>query len=317
MKVYNPIYDTIFKFLMEDIEIARELISLIIEEEVEELIPAPNEQTATQMKLKYNQLPLQRLDYVAVIKTENKDGFGNYHKVSIEVQKSPFAPELGRFRKYVSEKYARKSTYKPDSGKAESEYLPLKTIYFVDKSFNPDLPAVLRRKGDYWDVLNRQAYTGDKDRFVELLNHDSWFIQIESLPPDLQNDLLYVLSIFAPWVRDAEDERYINVPHIEKSFAKYELLSKIIRRLKLAGKSREVEAALEMEISLESYIEENQRKAEEEYLKRVQAQKEKAEAEKREKEAMKILARKMIKYGEPLEEIKKDTGLSEDEINEL
>ena len=334
MKVFNPIYDTIFKFLMEDIEIAQGLISLIIEEDVVELMPAPNEKTATKIKVKYNQLPLQRLDYVAIIKTTNEQGNEVYHKVSIEVQKSPFVPELGRFRKYVSEKYARKSIYKTDAATVKSEYLPLKTIYFIDKTFNPALPVVLRRKGEYWDVLNQQIYTGEKDQYVELLNHDSWFIQVEKLPPDMKNELLHVLSVFAPWMRDEEDERFIDIPDNKENIEKYELLTKIVRRLQLAGKSREIEAALEMEVSLEKHFEkmlkereealQREKEAlqrEEEALQReAEERRQREEAQKREAKARNSLlksAREMKKHGVSVDIIAKSTGLSNDEIEKL
>ena len=41
MWIANPIYDVVFKFLMEDNKIAKLLISKIINEEVIELIPKP------------------------------------------------------------------------------------------------------------------------------------------------------------------------------------------------------------------------------------------------------------------------------------
>ena len=43
MKVFNPLYDTVFKYLMEDLEIARGLIALIIEQDVVEVTPLPQE----------------------------------------------------------------------------------------------------------------------------------------------------------------------------------------------------------------------------------------------------------------------------------
>ena len=372
MRVLNPINDTVFKFLMEDIEVAQGLISLIIEEDVVELVPAPQEQTSVEFELKYYNLPLQRMDYVAVIKTLGEDGTAQYHKVSIEVQKSPFVPELGRFRKYVSEKYARKSGYKTDEG-MQSGFLPKKTIYFIDKAFNTDLPVVLRRKGVYWDVLNERKFEGPRDEYVELLNHDSWFIQIEKLPKELKSELLHALSVFAPWMRDEENERFIDIPESEESATKYHLLTKIVNRLQLAGKSREVETALEMEMSLEKYIEEAQKRSEmyarqaaeatekllEANQKSEEANKQAEEASKQAEEASKQaeeagkqaeeaskqaeeankqaeeagkqareereqreealykLARKMKRYGEPVEEIAKETGLSEDEIRTL
>ena len=309
MKVLNPIYDTVFKFLMEDIEIAQGLISLIIEEDVVELIPAPQEQSTAKLKIKYNQLELQRLDYVAVIKTIDKQGKDFFQKVSIEVQKSPFAPEIGRFRKYVGEKYRKKTTYKSQES-VQTEYLPIKTIYFVDKTFNNDLPVILRRKGEYWDVLEHKRYKGQKDKYVELLNHDSWFIQVEKLPTDMKNELLHVLSVFAPWIRDEEDERFIEIPQKIESLKKYQLLNKIINRLQLAGNDKNLEVSLELEMSYENYIEEAF-KEKKEALKRAK------EDRKQKKDVLEKLAKKMLKYGEPIDEITKETGLSKAEIKKL
>lgn len=327
MRVFNPIYDTIFKFLMEDIEVAHGLISLIIEEEVVELIPAPQESTSFELKLKYNQLPLIRLDYVAIIKTLSEKGEEQYHKVSIEVQKSPFVPEMGRFRKYVSEKYARQSEFKTDKDSVQKAYLPLKTIYFIDKAFNKQLPPVMRRRGDYWDVLEHKKYTGSKDHFVELLNHDSWFIQMEILPTEMKSELLYCLSVFAPWLRDAEDERYINLPENDQGLQKYQLLSKIMNRLYLAGKSREVETALEMEASLEKYIDNLERdkqhaeKERFELLKQKEKERKQKENERRQKEEalQKIidLARFLKSMNVPVKQIIAKTGLSGDDIDKL
>lgn len=327
MRLFNPIYDTIFKFLMEDIEVARGLISLIIEEDVIELVPAPQESTAVELKIKYNQLPLLRLDYVAIIKTLDENGVEQYHKVSIEVQKSPFVPEISRFRKYVSEKYARKSEFKTDSEGVQNDFLPLKTIYFIDKAFNKELPPVMRRRGDYWDVLEQKQYNGGKDHFVELLNHDSWFIQIESLPRELKSELLYCLSVFAPWLRDSEDERYINVSEDDQGLKKYQLLSKIINRLYLAGKSREVETALELEASLERYIEDLEKgrqlaeKTSAELLFQREEERKQKEEERRQKEdaleKIKDLARFLKSMNVDINQIIEKTGLTRDEIELL
>ena len=305
MKLLNPIYDTVFKFLMEDIEIARGLISLIIEEEVTELMPAPQESTTTKFKIKYSQLELQRLDYVAIIKTIDKQGNEIFEKVSIEVQKSPFVPELSRFRKYVGEKYSRKSEYKNKNG-VQVEYLPIKTIYFVDKTFNKHLPVILRRKGEYYDVLEQKKYDGKKDKYVELLNHDSWYIQVAKLPTNLKNELLQVLSVFAPWMRNEKNERYIEIPEKIESIKKYQLFTKIINRLQLAGNDKNLETSLELEISYENYIE--------------KAHQEKELAQKREKEAQNRFAKAVKKMQErsfTVSEIAQDFGITEKEVKRL
>jgi len=326
MKVLNPIYDTVFKFLMEDIEIAKGLIALIIEEEVVELIPAPTEGTNTKFEIKYINLPMQRLDYVAILKTKDKLGNDQYQKVSIEVQKSPIAPEIGRFRKYIGEKYSTQSVYKTTEG-VQNDYLPLKTIYFIDKTFNKNLPVVLRRKGDYWDVLEEKKYEGEKDRFVELLNHDAWFIQVQLLPSKLKNELLNVLSVFAPWMRDERNDRFIDIPEYDVGIKKYQLLTKIIRRLHLAGESRELETALELEISLENFIDKAISDKEEAKKETAEIRKEITEIEKREAEARKETAEaqqkiiglaKMLKsLNVPIKQIEEKTGLAAAEIERL
>jgi hypothetical protein len=45
MIIANPIYDTVFKFLMEDISVAKRVISAIIGEEIIDLALKPQEQT--------------------------------------------------------------------------------------------------------------------------------------------------------------------------------------------------------------------------------------------------------------------------------
>jgi len=260
MKVLNPIYDSVFKYLMEDIAIAKGLISLIIEQEITELYPAPQESTSLKLQLKYNQLPLQRIDYVAIIKTPTVENPEYYEKVIIEVQKSPFIPEIGRFRNYLAEKYSKQSTYKIKNNQVE-EYLPIKTIYIIDKDFNSELPVILRRKGVYYDVLSEKVYEGNRDVYVELLNHDSWFIQVTRLPKDLKTELLRVLSIFAPWLRDADDS-FINVEDNDLLEKKYKLYRKILLRLKAAKSQNKLLLALETERKIEKEIEDNLQKAE-------------------------------------------------------
>ncbi len=43
MQIANPIYDTVFKYLMEDLEIAKLIISTIIGEEIEVIEFLPQE----------------------------------------------------------------------------------------------------------------------------------------------------------------------------------------------------------------------------------------------------------------------------------
>ncbi|TAE04337.1 MAG: hypothetical protein EAZ97_00295, partial [Bacteroidetes bacterium] len=133
---------------MEDLEIAKGLIARIIGKTVVELSPAPQEQTAALFKTKFIQVELQRLDYVAIIKTFDKNKNIVLEKVLIEVQKSPFTPEIGRFRKYLAEKYKNISVLQTENGE-EQQYLPIKTIYLIEQTFNENLPSILKSNNQY------------------------------------------------------------------------------------------------------------------------------------------------------------------------
>jgi len=311
MKVLNPIYDSVFKYLMEDLEIAKGFISTIINAEITELYPAPQEATSIALMLKHNQLPLHRMDYVAIIKT----GENLFEKVVIEVQKSPFVPEIERFRHYLAEKYSKTSTYKVNNEQQE-EHLPIKTIYLLDKNLSDNLPAVLHRKGDYYDVLYQKKYEGEKNKYVELLNHDSWFIQTSKLPPDLKSDLAIILTVFAPWLRDTKEELYINVD--EKLLGKkHALLHRILLRLENATHDKNLLLTLKTESNIENQIEQAHREKEEALAKEKEERRQKEEALAKEKEKSIKLALKMLKYNEPIEEIMHETGLSREEIERL
>ena len=249
MRVLNPHFDTVFKYLMEDLEIVKGLVEAIIKQEVVEIYPAPQESSSFELKIKYNQLPLQRQDFVAFIKSRTIEGKFVTEKVIIEVQKSYIAPAISRFRNYLSEKYGKKSILGN-----EQKYLPIKTIYLIQKTFNKNLPAVLGRKGIYFDVLEDSLYQGDRDEIVELFNHDSWFIQTRLLPPEFKDELMYVLSVFAPWFIDKTDEKYIVIPDDNILFQKHKLLNRILRRLEAATQNDNINRNLEMEIDYENYV---------------------------------------------------------------
>ena len=83
MIIANPIYDIVFKYLMEDADIAKGLLSVILNVEVTELSLRPQEMSSESV-VKDIPLIIYRLDFVAVIKTNN----GTHQKVLIELQKT-------------------------------------------------------------------------------------------------------------------------------------------------------------------------------------------------------------------------------------
>ena len=105
MHIANPIYDVVFKYLMEDAKVAKLLISSIIGEEIEELEFRPQEFSTdidkSRLEGRTGTLTVYRLDFSAKIKSD--EGSKN---VIIEIQKAKFATDIMRFRTYLGNQYS-------------------------------------------------------------------------------------------------------------------------------------------------------------------------------------------------------------------
>lgn len=93
MRIANPLYDTAFKYLMENNKLAKKIVSLIIEEDVEELVLQNQEHSYVDEK---RGLRFVRVDFKAIIRQPD----GTRKKVLIELQKSKSEAEALRFRRY-------------------------------------------------------------------------------------------------------------------------------------------------------------------------------------------------------------------------
>ncbi len=100
MQIANPIYDVVFKFLMEDQDSAILLLSTIINETIESLDLLPQENV---LHLQARSLTVYRLDFSAKIKTVE----GSYKQVLIKIQKAKLPSDIMRFRRYLGEQYSR------------------------------------------------------------------------------------------------------------------------------------------------------------------------------------------------------------------
>ena len=95
--IANPIYDSVFKFLMEDERAAKVLLSALLKQEVRDLKMQRNEHTNQSR----NRISLFRIDFSARI----KDMSGKEQLVLIELQKTWRMTETLHFRQYLSTQY--------------------------------------------------------------------------------------------------------------------------------------------------------------------------------------------------------------------
>lgn len=257
MLIANPIYDVVFKYLMEDAKVAKLLIGSIIGCEILELefrpksftahVPPSDESTRPYFTIYY-------LDFSAKIKTETEEKL-----VIIEVQKAKLATDILRFRQYLGKQYSdKKNVYKIEvtNGSTKSVALPIISIYFLGHTLDNihDIPIIhVNRK--YIDVYSKMEIT-QKDDFIESLSHDSYVISIPDLKTRRRNELEILLSVFDQ-SNQTEDEHILNVR--EDDFP--EQFRPIIRRLQQAIELPEIRDNMEAEDTYLEELESRERRA--------------------------------------------------------
>jgi myosin heavy subunit len=197
MEIANPIYDVVFKYLMEDNEIAKLIISTIIKKQVISLDVKPTERT---VELGVASLTVYRLDYTARIVTDEGPT-----TALIEIQKAKFPTDIMRFRHYLGEQYKNKDNAEKTTvtrwkeGKQVEEVVytpvPLMNIYFLGYTLDHYKAPVVRIERTCYDDTTQKKLT-EKEHFVECLSHDGYVIQIPFLPKKHRSDLEEMLAVF-------------------------------------------------------------------------------------------------------------------------
>jgi predicted transposase/invertase (TIGR01784 family) len=292
MNYANPIYDTAFKWLIRDKEIAKEIIGTLLQTEVVDV----------ELKITEWNKPVSesdavprsvRLDYCATILDEK----GEQKKILIEIQKTSKPEDIFRFRQYLA------IAGYGDKSETTKSALPIVTFYFLGfKLENINTPC-LKVARQYFDMIEEKVLD-TKEKFVELLTHDSYIIQI----PLIKNEdkphtkLEKILSIF--------EQNLEKSPNHMTLFYRFPIEDEYIRMM--LGKLHYViaEPAEKKELENEDYW---LRDDDFKYGALMRKDQEIAELKKKHLESAKAFK----KLNVSIEEISQLTGLSLDEIERL
>jgi hypothetical protein len=237
MLIANPIYDSVFKYLMEDTRVAKRLLSILTGEEILEIETRSQEQT---LRDDLRMLTLLRLDFVAVVLTKT----GERKKILIELQKGKQPIDILRFRRYLGQHYI-----KQDMVNGVKTELPLLVIYFLGFKLGVQYP-VLKVNRVYRDAVSGKTIE-EKDEFIEKLSHDCFVVQIPLLPQRTQNKVEKVLSVFnQKWVKDEDNNWIMNF----QGDTDDEDLNLVTSRLHTAAQDEEVQQQIEAEEAFESAL---------------------------------------------------------------
>ncbi len=243
MLIANPIYDTVFKYLLEDIEIARGLLSTIIGKEIIEISVKPQETVVEDKEEGKRFFKVYRLDFKALIKTSE----GTHQQVLIELQKSKRFADIMRFRKYLAQNYSKEETIVNASGKEETLPIPIITIYFLGFDLEYIQVPIFKVNNCLQNVITGEPIVLEhREQFIDLLNHECYTIQIPFLKYNLRTKLEKVLMVFSQEYT-TEDKHKLNFQGEQDD----PLVQQIVNRLSRAVASEEMQRKMDVEDELE------------------------------------------------------------------
>ena len=234
--IANPIYDSVFKYLVEDERIARTLLSALLKKEITEVHVRRHEYTNGTR----DNISMFRIDFGAQV----KEADGSEHLVLIELQKTWLETETLRFRQYLGAQYANPENIQKENNPSGFA-TPLITIYLLGHRVgNIDQPIVYVNHQPY-DYNGNLVTKGIPDPFIESLVHDSIIVQIPLLHGQVNNRLEKVLSVFDQSNKDKYNRQVINID--EDKYADDADMQYILRRLTAAASDAKLRQDMNVE----------------------------------------------------------------------
>lgn len=308
VQIANPIYDVVFKYLMNDEKVAKLLLSAIIGREVVSLVFRPTEHHFPVGEL----LAVLRMDFSARILDAN----GNQELVILELQKAKMASDIMRFRRYLGEQYSNKENVvrEPAQEYPYRKALPILSIYFLGHTLAHVKAPVVRVNRRFIDAATGE-HIHEKEAFIESLTHDSIIIQIPYLKDRRRTELEQLLALFDQSAA-TDDPHFLAVNEDELP----ERYRPLLRRLQTAVADPTVRETMEAEDELIEEIKDYQRLISEKE-KTIEAKEKTIEAkEKTIGEKQKVIERAVMKFydaGNGIEDLANIFGLSEKDVADI
>lgn len=198
--IANPIYDSVFKYLMEDERVARTLLSALLKKEVVSVEMRRNEYANVGRR----DISMFRIDFGAKV----READGRVHLVLIELQKTWLPTETLRFRQYLGAQYSNQGNMLKEDLAPSRYAIPMVAVYLLGHLVGNITEPVLYVKHKAYNYEGHEVTEGMPDPFVESLTHDSIIVQIPRLHGRINNRLDRVLSVF-----DQTQKEKGNPPH--------------------------------------------------------------------------------------------------------
>ena len=247
--IANPIYDVVFKYLMEDERIARTILSALLKENIISVETRPHEYSNGQKET----LSIFRIDFAATILKPD----GEKQLVLIELQKTWLPTETLRFRQYLGIHYQNPKNIVSDS--PDRHALPMVAVYLLGHTVGEIEDPVVYVRNQAFNYEDEPIRRGIPNKFVDSLNHNSIFVQIPRLHGRINNRLDKVLSIFDQNRVCQDNQHYLSLD--DKVFDTADTdMQPIFHRLMMAASNVEMRQDMNVEDEYYSIIKEQEGK---------------------------------------------------------
>ena len=236
--VANPIYDSVFKYIMEDERIAKIMLSALLKKEVVHVTERPHEYSNTTR----DTLSMFRIDFAATVRERE----GNEIKdriVLIELQKTWLNTETLRFRQYLGAQYSNKNNIREAEDKGFA--YPMVAVYLLGHRVGNIKEPIVYVNHDVFDYNGNVVKEGNMEPFVESLTHNSIIVQIPLLHGNVNNRLEKVLSVFDQTFVDGDTQQVLKID--EDKFADDNDMLYVLHKLTAAAANSEMRQDMNVE----------------------------------------------------------------------
>ena len=221
--VANPLYDAVFKYLMEDDCIAKTILTALLKKKVIDVKIRRNEYANLTRR---ESISMFRIDFAATVLDEDNQP----HLMLIELQKTWLPTETLRFRRYLALQYNNEENMLKEEH--EKYAIPMVAIYLLGHCVGKIEEPVIYVNHHAYNYDGKKVEEGIPDPFVESLQHDSIIVQIPLLHGRVNNLLEKVLCLFDQ-TNVADNKKVIKVD--DKQFEGDNDMEYIVRRLQSAA----------------------------------------------------------------------------------
>jgi len=239
----NPIYDVVFKYLMEDLESAKIILSTLINENIKKLSFEP---VSHSEKIKdpssEQEIKLFHLDFTALV--EKPDG--SEELIMIELQKANQGSDIFRFKRYISANFQKKQESEitnPTTKAIEKIQKPIRLlpIFILNFRIENEINDLIIKTNRQKYGIFREKILEKNNEFIDHLSYDIWVIQLPNLnkidEQEYQNDpykskLFALLKLFDQNASEKLSNRH-RLRLFKKVFPNF--LERVIKRLQAAA----------------------------------------------------------------------------------